>query len=675
MSEKSKVSVIIPCYNYAHFLEDAIGSVLDQTYSNWECLIIDDGSTDSTKMVASKLKKKDSRIKYFHHQNKGLSATRNRGFTLSKGDYIQFLDADDMIHPNKLLEQVEILDNNETIGVSYTNYQTFRNKLSNLTGRYSHLTLGDNPLEDFLFKWERGLSIPINSALFRRTVFKDIDKPFIEELKAKEDWVMWVRLAAHGVSFNFLDKDYCYYRQHNISLTKNSKSMHSFFMKAAYIILTIVPTHYHEKFIDASLYHVEATYLNIVSKATLYYDKGRNFKSDESITKALRVSGKFSFSLSYDLSETGSINQLRFDPLEGYWVRAKLNEVKYETKTGEKKKLDLSTVTSNGSVSENGYTLFQTFDPMFYLPMSGELQTIEISGEIEILGTKEIENLLVEKEQVAKRLVQEKDRGIAELEDAREEIAAKKESIANLEQSNRESLASIKTLEFEKKEQASSFEAKIKELESTLEEKASKLKEAAALQQQQLEELKKINQNMQKLENKYNLVVKSKQIERQKNKKIILDKELSLKITEKELKKSWERTVDLEAELSIIKEKVIVEGKKIEALEIEKNKNNASLKHYEEKYIELQEELNCFKDKFNKQKETINQLEKNLNERRTKEKEFEGQIATKDKHLINQQETITDYNAKSEQKHQETNFNLFVTPEEALGGTYTLRHY
>jgi glycosyltransferase involved in cell wall biosynthesis len=391
MTKKSLVSIIIPCYNYAYFLEDAVGSVIAQVFTNWECLIIDDGSTDNTKEVASKLVQKDYRIKYFYQENMGLAATRNRGFALSKGDYIQFLDADDMIHPCKLEEQVNILDNDTSIGVSYTNYQKFEISLSNLTGRYSFLRLGDNPLEDLLYKWERGLSIPIHSALFRRSVFKESKRPFVDDLKAKEDWVMWIKLASDKVKFSFLDKDYCFYRTHTTNQTLEFNYMFIYFIRAVLNIIKIIPSEYHEKFINSAINHAELFYLNFISVATLFYDQGKGFLSENTLSQTIRIHSEFTFSIKYNLSNVGLVKQIRFDPFENYWSSIKLAHVKYKTKKGEIIWLDLKNIFSNGNKSNDGFIQFYTFDPMFIFPIADELQQIEITGKANIFDLQQIE--------------------------------------------------------------------------------------------------------------------------------------------------------------------------------------------------------------------------------------------------------------------------------------------
>ncbi|XMO86578.1 glycosyltransferase family 2 protein [Algibacter sp. AS12] len=107
------VSIIIPTYNRAHVINETLNSVLAQTYSNWECIVVDDGSTDTTSNLLAEYCDKDLRITYYSrpkNRNKGANACRNFGFEISKGKYIQWLDSDDLMLPNKLEAQVSLLN-------------------------------------------------------------------------------------------------------------------------------------------------------------------------------------------------------------------------------------------------------------------------------------------------------------------------------------------------------------------------------------------------------------------------------------------------------------------------------------------------------------------------------------------------------------------------------------
>jgi glycosyltransferase involved in cell wall biosynthesis len=118
------VSVVIPAYNAASFIERTINSVLSQTYQNFEILVINDGSKDNTLEVIQKLSQKDPRIKVLDKKNSGVSDTRNLGIEMSKGDFIAFLDADDIWLPNKLEIQVSLMQKNQNLFWSVGNCDT-----------------------------------------------------------------------------------------------------------------------------------------------------------------------------------------------------------------------------------------------------------------------------------------------------------------------------------------------------------------------------------------------------------------------------------------------------------------------------------------------------------------------------------------------------------------------
>jgi glycosyltransferase involved in cell wall biosynthesis len=121
-NEKPAVSVIIPTYNRAHLIGRAIQSVLDQTYQDFEIIIVDDGSTDNTEVVLKKFQNKDERIRYIRHdKNKGGSTARNTGIKAARGRFIALLDSDDEWLPEKLQKQLEVFESSPPeVGVVYT---------------------------------------------------------------------------------------------------------------------------------------------------------------------------------------------------------------------------------------------------------------------------------------------------------------------------------------------------------------------------------------------------------------------------------------------------------------------------------------------------------------------------------------------------------------------------
>ena len=115
------ISVIVPCYNQAQYLDECLQPVLDQTYTDWECIIVNDGSPDHTEEVAKKWLEKDNRFRYIYKENGGLSSARNAGIREAKGEWIQFLDSDDKINTIsfELLTKIIAEKKVEIIGFSY----------------------------------------------------------------------------------------------------------------------------------------------------------------------------------------------------------------------------------------------------------------------------------------------------------------------------------------------------------------------------------------------------------------------------------------------------------------------------------------------------------------------------------------------------------------------------
>lgn len=123
--DNGKVSVIVPCYKQAEYLPETLDSVLAQTYLNWECLIVNDGSPDNTDEIAERYLARDGRFKYIKQQNKGLSSARNTGIENSCGEYCLPLDADDLIAPLYLEKAVEAFIKNENTKLVYCKADRF----------------------------------------------------------------------------------------------------------------------------------------------------------------------------------------------------------------------------------------------------------------------------------------------------------------------------------------------------------------------------------------------------------------------------------------------------------------------------------------------------------------------------------------------------------------------
>ena len=213
-----KVSVIIPTYNRANYVGEAIESVLAQTYQDYEIIVVDDGSTDNTREVVQKY---SDRMKYLYQDNRGEPGGRNTGILVSQGEYLVFLDSDDLLMPTKLEEQVAFLDSNPEIGVVYSD--TY---LCDETGRLlglqsdivSHRLQSGNIFEELL----RGGFIPINSAMVRRACLDDVGL-FDEARPMSPDWELWLRVAQR-YNFAYQNWPLAVYRIHSAMVSRDSQT-------------------------------------------------------------------------------------------------------------------------------------------------------------------------------------------------------------------------------------------------------------------------------------------------------------------------------------------------------------------------------------------------------------------------------------------------------------------
>lgn len=217
------VSIIIPCYNQSEFLDESLESVLNQVYQNWECIIVNDGSTDNTEDVAKKWIEKDKRFKYFLKTNGGLSSARNYGISKSNGEFVQFLDSDDLLSSEKLDLSIQKVNFNSEYSVVISNFKMFESDISKAQPPYCKLSLELFELDSILNKWELDFSIPIHCGFFSRKIFDTCT--FDEDLKAKEDWHFWIQLFHKKINVNFIDLPLAFYRMHPNSMTKSPAVM------------------------------------------------------------------------------------------------------------------------------------------------------------------------------------------------------------------------------------------------------------------------------------------------------------------------------------------------------------------------------------------------------------------------------------------------------------------
>lgn len=216
MSLEPLISVVIPCYNQSHFLPQALGSIMNQSYSNWECIIVNDGSSDNTEKVALKWCKKDNRFRYFRKENEGLSSARNLGLRMSKGRFIQFLDSDDKIHLEKFSISLQTFKDEPNAGIVVSNFCLFKDEF--VFDPFCCLGQDFLNFRSVLYKWDVEFTIPIHCAVFNLDNIKTIS--FNEDLKAKEDWLMWLELFKNNTQAIYINKTLAFYRRHADNMTK-----------------------------------------------------------------------------------------------------------------------------------------------------------------------------------------------------------------------------------------------------------------------------------------------------------------------------------------------------------------------------------------------------------------------------------------------------------------------
>ncbi|WP_240041603.1 MULTISPECIES: glycosyltransferase family 2 protein [Okeania] len=208
-----KVSVIIPVYNCELYIAQAIESVFKQTYTNYEIIVIDDGSTDNTRQV---LQPYMTKIRYFYQENQGLSATRNRGIKLAKGELIALLDADDLFLSYKLKEQVAIFDAQPNIGLVQSGWRVVDEKGEKI----QDIEPWHKSPELDLVSWLKWKTTNPSGMMFRKEWLERVGG-FNEKLRRLEDFDIVIRLALAGCQSTWFPKVAVCYRQHSSNMTRN----------------------------------------------------------------------------------------------------------------------------------------------------------------------------------------------------------------------------------------------------------------------------------------------------------------------------------------------------------------------------------------------------------------------------------------------------------------------
>ncbi|MFN3640766.1 MAG: glycosyltransferase family 2 protein [Flavobacterium sp.] len=220
MKTVDKISIIIPTFNRAHLIGETLESVIAQTYPNWECLVVDDGSTDETESILASYTFKDSRIKYFKrpkHLLKGANACRNFGFQLSTGAYINWFDDDDLMHEDKLSIQLQKLQESEH-HFSVCQTLVFENSPPTIIGLRSEQIYSSNVFYDYL---SQNIVWMTPSALWKKSFLNTFDYLFDETLQAAQEWEFHCRVLLNCYKYDVVNEPLVYIRKHQNSISYN----------------------------------------------------------------------------------------------------------------------------------------------------------------------------------------------------------------------------------------------------------------------------------------------------------------------------------------------------------------------------------------------------------------------------------------------------------------------
>lgn len=206
------ISIVIPAFNREEYIAETLESVLSQTYQNWECIVVDDGSTDDTETVIKRYIDSDSRFHFYKRPSKmlkGANSCRNFGFCKSSGEFIKFLDSDDLLTPDCLEKQVAILKSNPNIKVCFSYGRYFNDSTKKLEEFWSR----NKDYPDYLLGHiTNQIRWAVSDPLWRKSFFTEL--PFKEGLMNSQEWLM------HGQALVKLKKEEIYNLQETFSLIR-----------------------------------------------------------------------------------------------------------------------------------------------------------------------------------------------------------------------------------------------------------------------------------------------------------------------------------------------------------------------------------------------------------------------------------------------------------------------
>ncbi len=214
-----RVSVNIPTFNCARFLGRAISTVLSQTYTDYDIIVVDDGSTDGTRDVVFEF---GDRVRYLYQPNGGLSSARNLALSRASGEFIAYLDADDMWYPHKLEKQVAFLDAHKECGLVHSDATVINETDEVICYGFNQETRREIPENYCMLNLLRRCHIQIPTVLERRDCIERVGN-FDERLKTAQDYLHWIMVANEGRAFGYIAEPLAMYRRTASSLSSNPR--------------------------------------------------------------------------------------------------------------------------------------------------------------------------------------------------------------------------------------------------------------------------------------------------------------------------------------------------------------------------------------------------------------------------------------------------------------------
>lgn len=258
---KNLVSVIVTCYNQENFIIRTLESVSKQSYTHWECIVVDDESSDQSHKIIKEYIAKNEKFKLIRHKNKGLARSRNEGFKQANGEYINFLDGDDTFLPDKLKKQVEAFGKNKKAKICICDHQFYYENKKTFT-YYQFDKIKPKPLEQLIYNWNNGMSFPPMAPMYKREIWSEHEVPFQEDYKHWcEDWVFNVLLALKGYEYVILEDVLCNYHMHSTNFTSDKKRLITAAIHAAIYLHPKLPEKYQSGFIEKTVDNLLELYI------------------------------------------------------------------------------------------------------------------------------------------------------------------------------------------------------------------------------------------------------------------------------------------------------------------------------------------------------------------------------------------------------------------------------